>query len=89
MREGRDEAPRGVRLESSHIIHSRTARDRSGVVWQITESHAQHVPGAMALRCLIFDSQSICRRYWKYPADWFSLEDDLLFDLMSQPRQTA
>lgn len=76
-------------MDSSHIIHSRTARDRSGVIWQITEVHAQDVPGAMALRCLIFDSTSICRRYWKYPADWFSLEDDPLLDLMSRPRLAA
>jgi len=43
----------------------------------------------MALRCLVFDSQSICRRYWSYPADWLALPDDGLLDLMNQSRQQA
>ncbi|MEO8880667.1 MAG: hypothetical protein ABI446_09740 [Gemmatimonadaceae bacterium] len=76
-------------MVGSHVIHSRIVRDESGTVWKITESHAHDVPGAMALRCLIFDSQSICRRFWKYPENWRSLADDLLLDLMSQPRPSA
>lgn len=86
-REWRERAPRGVTLVNSRIIHSRAVRDGSGTVWQITESNSQDVPGAKAPSCLIFDSQSICRRYWKYPPDWRVLTDDGLLDLMSQPRE--
>lgn len=50
------------------------------------ELDAHDIPGAMAPRCLVFDSQSICRRYWRYPDDWLVLPDATLLALMSQPR---
>lgn len=77
---------RGVRLVRSHRIHTHIVRDSSGIVWRITESHAQHVPGSMALTCLIFDSQASCRRHWCYPANWLTLAKAALLDLMNQPR---
>jgi len=44
------------------------------------------VPGSLALTCLIFDSHSICRRYWCYPADWLTLAEATLLDVMNRPR---
>lgn len=73
-------------MVSSHAINTRTVRDSGGIVWRITESHAQHVPGSLALTCLIFDSHSICRRYWCYPADWLTLAEATLLDVMNRPR---
>jgi len=43
----------------------------------------------MGHKCLIFDSQSICRRYWIYPIGWLALSDDTLLDFMNQSRQSA
>ena len=42
----------------------------------------------MGITCLVFDSQAVCRRYWKYPADWLTLPEDGLLDFMSQSRQS-
>jgi hypothetical protein len=73
----------------SHAIHTRQVRDRVGTLWHVTESHAGDIPGAMGLKCLIFDSQSICRRYWIYPIGWLALSDDTLLDFMNQSRQPS
>jgi hypothetical protein len=75
-------------VTSARPLQKRTIRDSSGTLWQIAELDARDVPGAFAPHCLVFDSQAICRRYWKYPADWFELSDVRLLDLMSQPRQS-
>lgn len=65
----------------------RSVRDAAGTLWQIGEVDALNVPGAQAARCLVFDSQAVCRRYWYYPLDWHSMTDHSLLDLMSQPRE--
>jgi hypothetical protein len=74
-------------LFSAHAIHRRTIRDRAGTLWLIAELDARHVPGAVALTCLIFDSQAVCRRYWHFPANWSSLDDESLLALMCESRQ--
>jgi hypothetical protein len=74
-------------LYSSHTIHRRTIRDPAGTLWLIAEIDARHVPGAVGLTCLVFDSQSVCRRYWRYPADWIALDDEDLLALMYESRQ--
>lgn len=74
-------------MVSSQAIHTRQVRDRVGTLWQVTESHARDIPGAMGLKCLIFDSQAICRRYWNYPIGWRALSDEKLLDFMNQSRQ--
>jgi hypothetical protein len=86
VRERREEAPRGARLFSAHSIHRRTIRDGAGTLWLVAELDARHVPGAVELTCLVFESQAICRRYWHYPADWISLDDESLLGLMAQTR---
>jgi hypothetical protein len=73
-------------LTSAHPLQTRTMRDSSGTLWQVAEVDARDVPGAIAPRCLVFDCQTVCRRYWNYPADWFELSDVRLLDIMSQPR---
>jgi hypothetical protein len=71
------------------MMQRRSLRDLSGTLWHVAELDARNVPGAQAPRCLVFDSQAICRRYWKYPPDWFELSDVLLLDLMNQSRQSV
>ena len=61
-------------------------RDPSGATWLVAELDARDVPGALALTCLVFDSQSVCRRFWKYPANWTALDDAGLLALMYKPR---
>ncbi len=73
-------------LAGSRALHSRIVRDGSGTVWQVTESSAFDVPGAMAPHCLVFDSATVCRRYWRYPADWRTQAEDRLLDFMNQSR---
>jgi hypothetical protein len=73
-------------LFSSHTIHRRTIRDPAGTVWLIAELDARSIPGAVAATCLVFDSQAICRRYWHYPADWNSFDDERLLGLMHVAR---
>jgi hypothetical protein len=55
----------------------------------VTELHAHDVPGAEAATYLVFDSASICRRYWSYPSDWRTRSDRLLLDFMNQSRPSA
>ena len=73
-------------MYSAHTINKRTIRDSAGTVWLIAEIYARDVPGATSIACLVFDSQAICRRYWKYPADWLSFTDERLLALMYVPR---
>lgn len=73
-------------MPSPPIIRSRSVRDGLGTVWRISESDARDTPGAMSDTCLIFDSQAVCRRYWKYPGDWFTLPEDNLLAFMNRSR---
>jgi len=63
-------------------------RDAAGATWLVAELDASQVPGALALTCLVFDTQSVCRRFWSYPANWAALDDVSLLALMHQPRTT-
>ena len=74
-------------MSSSHTIHRRSLRDAAGTLWLIAELDARHVPGAVGSTCLVFDSQTVCRRYWHYPADWIALDDESLLALMYQTRE--
>ena len=44
--------------------------------WTLREMDAREVPGARAATCLICESTDVIRRFWRYPRDWRSLEDD-------------
>lgn len=43
--------------------------------WLVAEVDARDIPGALAERCLVFQSEHVARRLWHYPANWHSLSD--------------
>jgi len=49
--------------------------------WTVREVNAKAVPGAVAPRCLICESDDVVRRIWHYPANWASLSDDELIGI--------
>jgi hypothetical protein len=55
--------------------------DRSGVRWRVYERVTTGEPGARRDRCLIFDSDSVVRRVWNYPPDWWQLPQGELLAL--------
>jgi hypothetical protein len=54
--------------------------DRSGVEWTVREVETPQ-PWARASHCLVLNSRECVRRVWKYPADWRSLDADVLLQL--------
>jgi hypothetical protein len=48
-------------------------------VWQVREVDARKIPGALGDRCLVFDSPEVIRRVWLFPANWWELDDDALW----------
>jgi len=70
------------------VLGSRTIAVRASATalaeWVVREIDAGGVPAASAPRCLVFESESVVRRVWRYPADWESLSDTQLYDLMTQ-----
>lgn len=63
---------------------TRSVDARDGTQWRVREARADNVPGAWGPHCLIFDSGMICRRIWRYPADWASLTEEALLALMER-----
>ena len=49
--------------------------------WTLREMDARGVPGARATTCLICESTDVFRRFWRYPRDWRSLDDEDLAGL--------
>ena len=43
--------------------------------WLVAEVDARGIPGALADRCLVFQSEHVARKLWQYPANWHSLSD--------------
>ncbi len=68
------------------VVLLRDIVDESGAHWRVTEARANDVPGAQASHCLIFDSENVCRRLWRYPADWMRLPEEVVLTLMDLPR---
>jgi hypothetical protein len=54
--------------------------DRAGIEWTVREVETPQ-PWARAGRCLVLNSRECVRRLWTYPADWRSLDADVLLDL--------
>ena len=52
--------------------------------WTLREMDARRVPGARAATCLICESTDVIRRFWRYPRDWRSLDDEGLAELCEQ-----
>lgn len=56
-----------------------------GLRWLVREVDTTHVPGARAPSCLIFESEGVVRRAWRYPDDWRRLSDDRLWSCLDTP----
>ena len=53
--------------------------------WVVMEREAVADAGGPGPRCLIFMSERAVRRVWKYPANWFELDDAALRALRDAP----
>ena len=53
-----------------------------GTTWRVREADARGVPGARRVTCLVFDSPSVVRRLWDYPAAWRTASDAELLALL-------
>jgi hypothetical protein len=61
--------------------------DADGREWRIYErTMTDSFPGA-SRASLVFDSDGIVRRLWRYPASWSALPDGELLRLMDMMRQ--
>ena len=70
-------------------VDQRLVHAKDGTRWRVREALAHDVPGAEASSCLIFDAGFVCRRVWRYPADWSEFDDLALLAIMERPRQHA
>jgi hypothetical protein len=50
----------------------------AGTIWNVREVDGRNVPGAWGETCLIFESQEIVRRFWIFPANWWTLDNEAL-----------
>jgi hypothetical protein len=67
-------------------VAERLVYAQDGIRWRVREALAHDVPGAEASSCLIFDGRFVCRRVWRYPAEWSELDDLALLAIMERPR---
>jgi hypothetical protein len=51
---------------------------REGITWSVREADSALIPGSRGARCLIFDSEMIVPRVWRYPEAWAALDDNVL-----------
>jgi hypothetical protein len=58
-------------------VHPRRV-DVAGTVWDVREVDGRHVPGAQGVTCLIFESPDVVRRFWIFPASWWTLDNEAL-----------
>jgi hypothetical protein len=56
-----------------------------GVAWRIVERAAGHVPGSRGGTCLIYLSEGLVRRVWRFPPQWRTLPPAALDALMDKP----
>jgi hypothetical protein len=67
-------------------LTQRLVYSEDGTRWRVREARAHDVPGAEAPCCLIFDAGHICRRVWRYPAEWTTLPDVSVLAIMDRRR---
>ena len=60
----------------------RQLRDSQGREWRVYERTATDMSPMAGHRSLVFDTEGIVRRLWRYPATWASLPDAELAGLM-------
>ena len=63
--------------------------DSQGREWQVFERTAGAVSPAAGRASLIFDSDGIVRRLWRYPPGWAALPDADLLGLMDRVQADA
>jgi hypothetical protein len=56
--------------------------DAHGREWHVYERIGSHFSPAAGRASLVFDTDGMVRRLWRYPAAWASLSDDALLSLM-------
>jgi|SRR5947207_2406054 hypothetical protein len=52
--------------------------EMAGTIWNVREVDGRNVPGARGVTCLIFESPDIVRRFWIFPANWWTLDNETL-----------
>ena len=69
----------------------RLLTDQQGREWRIYERTAGDYSPAAGRPSLIFDSDGIVRRLWRYPTTWSNLPDAELLRLMDsiRPKETV
>ena len=55
--------------------HSRSFTGTDGQLWSVREVVAGNAPSGQGPRCLVFSSEMVVRRVWRYPTDWRGLPD--------------
>lgn len=68
------------------LLTRRTVRAHDGNIWHIREVKAHDVPGALSATCLIFEADTVVRRFWRYPERWHCLPDDALVEFAERRR---
>jgi hypothetical protein len=56
--------------------------DTQGREWQVYERTASDFSPVAGRRSLIFDTDGIVRRLWRYPTTWAAMSDEELLGLM-------
>jgi hypothetical protein len=60
----------------------RHLEDAHGREWHVYERISSSFSPAAGRSSLVFDTEGMVRRLWRYPAAWASLSDDALLSLM-------
>lgn len=58
-------------------------------LWQVREVDSRMIPGALGDRCLLFESPEVVRRLWLFPANWWELDDDALWQYSERGPQLS
>jgi hypothetical protein len=67
----------------------RVLRDAHGREWRVYERTAGDQSPVAGRPSLIFDTDGIVRRLWRYPSSWSALADGELLGLMDTVRREA
>jgi len=59
--------------------------DAHGRAWRVYERTSSALSSSSGRRSLIFDTEGMVRRVWRYPLAWKGLSDDALLGLMDDP----
>jgi hypothetical protein len=77
------------RWNAPHTDRMRHLVDPQGREWRVHERTAGDSSPAAGRPSLIFDSDGIVRRLWRYPSTWAALPDSELLGLMDSVRREA